>query len=135
MGLTFSSSKIDTEYLSICHWNISLSAHNFAKLTQLEAYNSVYEHNFIYLSETFLELATPKNLLEIEAYNFVRADHLNNVKIGGVCIYQKESLSVRAINVPYFNEMLLLDVSQHSVPIAKITRNLTYFCLSLKSFN
>ena len=92
MGLTFSSSKIDTEYLSICHWNISLSAHNFAKLTQLEAYNSVYEHNFIYLPETFLELATPKNLLEIEAYNFVRADHLNNVKIGGDCIYQKESL-------------------------------------------
>ena len=92
MGLTFSSSKTDTKYLSICHWNISLSAHNFAKLTQLEAYNSVYEHNFIYLPETFLELATPKNLLEIEAYNFVRADHLNNVKIGGDCIYQKESL-------------------------------------------
>ena len=114
-----------------------MSAHNFAKLTQLEAYNSVYEYNFIYLSETFLELATPKNLLEIEAYNFVRADHLNNVKIGGVCIYQKESLSVRAINVPYFNEMLLLDVNQHivPVPIAKITRNLTYFCLTLKSYN
>ena len=77
----------------------SLSAYNFAKLTQLKTDNSIYKHGFIYLSETYFDLATPKNLLEIEGYNFVRADHLNNVKRGGVCIYYKKSLPVRAINL------------------------------------
>ena len=39
--------------LSICHWNLnSLSAHNFANLTQLKTYNSIYKHDFPCLSET-----------------------------------------------------------------------------------
>ena len=53
--------------LSICRWSLnSLSAHNFAKLTQLKAYSSIYKHDFICLSETYLDSATPNNLLEIE---------------------------------------------------------------------
>ena len=44
------------------------------------------------LSETYLDSATPKNLLETKSYNLVRSDHLNNVQRGGVCIYYKESL-------------------------------------------
>ena len=63
------------------------------------------------MSETYLDSATPNNLLEIEGYNLVRADNLNNVKRGGVCIYYKESLPVRAINLPHFNEALLLEMS------------------------
>ena len=66
------------------------------------------------MSETYLNSATPKNLLEIEGYNLVRADHLNNVKIGGVCIYYKESLPVRAISLPYFNEALHLEMSHNN---------------------
>ena len=68
-------------------WNLSLnslSAYNFAKLTQLKAYNSIYQQDFIRLSDTYLNSATSKNLLEIEGYNLVQADHLNNVKRGGV---------------------------------------------------
>ena len=37
---------------------------------------------------------TPENLLEIEGYNLVRADHPNNIKRGGDCIYYKDSLPV-----------------------------------------
>ena len=37
--------------------------------------------------------------IELEGYKLVRADHLNNVKRGGVCIYYKESLPVRLINL------------------------------------
>ena len=48
---------------------------------QLKAYNSIYKHNLICLSET--QTATPKNLLKIEGYNLVQAAHLNNVKRGG----------------------------------------------------
>ena len=91
--------KLKQNSLTICHWNLnSLSAHNFAKLTQLKTYNSIYKYDFICLSETYLDSATPKSLLEIEGYNLVRADHLNNVKKGGIWIYCKKSFPLRAIN-------------------------------------
>ena len=51
------------------------------------------------------------NLLEIKGYNLVPADHLNNVKRAGVCIYYKESLHVGAIKLPPFNEALVLEMS------------------------
>ena len=91
--------KLKKNSLSVCHWNLnSLSAHNFSKLTQLKAYISMYKHDFICLSETYLDSSTPDRLLEIDGYILVRADHPNNIKRGGVCIYYKESLPVRVIS-------------------------------------
>ena len=67
--------------LSVCHWNLNrLSAHNFSKLTQLKAYNAIYKHDFICLSETYLDSSIPDNALDIEGYRLVRADHPNNIK-------------------------------------------------------
>ena len=52
---------------SVCHWNLnSIPVHNFSKLTQLEAYISTYEHDFIRLSETYLDSSTPNNLIDTE---------------------------------------------------------------------
>ena len=82
--------KIKENVLSICHWNLnSIIAHNFSKLTQLKAYISTYKYDFICLSETYLDSSIPDDLLEIEGYNLVRADHPDNIKRGGVCIYYK----------------------------------------------
>ena len=50
-------------------------------------------------------------MVDIQGYNLVRADHPDNTKRGGVCIYYKESLPVRVINLPYFKEALLLEMS------------------------
>ena len=101
--------------LSVCHWNLnSLSAHNFSKLTQLKAYNAIYKHDFICLSETFLDSSIPDNLLEIEGYRLVRSDHPNDIKRGGVCIYYKESLPVRVINIPFIKEALLLEMNYNN---------------------
>jgi len=101
--------------LSVCHWNLnSLSAHNFSKLTQLKAYNAIYKHDFICLSETFLDSSIPDNLLEIEGYRLVRSDHSNDIKRGGVCIYYKESLPVRVINIPFIKEALLLEMNYNN---------------------
>ena len=47
----------------------------------------MYKHDFICLSETYLDSPTPDRLLEIDGYILVRADHPNNIKRGGVCIY------------------------------------------------
>ena len=98
--------------LSVCHWNLnSITAHDFSKLTQLKAYISTYKYDFICLSETYLDSTTPNNLIDIEGYNLVRADHPDDTKRGGVCIYYKESLPVRVINLPFFNEALLVEMS------------------------
>ena len=102
-------SKVNT--VSVCHWNLnSITAHNFSKLTQLKAYISTYKYDFICLPETFLDSSIPDNLVDIQGYNLVRADHRDNTKRGGVCIYYKESLPVRVINLPYFKEALLLEM-------------------------
>ena len=69
------------------------------------------KHNFICLSETYLDSSTSDRQLEIDGYILVRADHSNNIKRGGVCIYYKESVSVRVISVPYLKEALLLQMS------------------------
>ena len=47
----------------------------------------------------------------------VRADHPNNVKRGGVCIYYKESLPVRVISLPYLQEALLLELNDQNKKI------------------
>ena len=94
---------------SICHWNLSsITAHNFSKLTQ--SYTSTYKHGFICLSETYLDSSIPDNLIDIKGYNLVRADHPDNIKRGGVCIYFKESRPVRIKTLPYFKEALFLEI-------------------------
>ena len=63
----------------------SSPAHNLSKLPQLKAYNSIYKNNFICLSETYLSTSVPNYLIDIEGYKLIRADHLDNIKRGGVC--------------------------------------------------
>ena len=49
---------------------------------------------------------TPDNLLEVDGYNLVCADHPDNIKKGGVCVYYEESPPVRVISLPYLEEAL-----------------------------
>ena len=110
--------KSKENILSVCHWNRnSITAHNFSKLTQLKAYVSTYKNDFICLSETYLDSSIPDDMIEIEGYNLIRADHPNNIKRGGVCIYYKESLPVRIISLPFLNEALLLEMSCYNKKI------------------
>ena len=97
--------KLKTNSFSIFHWNLnSLATHNYSKLTQLIAYNSVYKHDFICLSETYLDSSIPDNLIDIEGYKLICSDHPDNTNKSGVCICYKESLPVQIINR---NRMLL----------------------------
>ena len=63
---------------------------------------------------TYLSISIPDNLIDIRGYKLVCADHPDNVKRGGVCIYYKESLPVRVISLPYFKEALLLEMSYNN---------------------
>ena len=62
------------------------------------------------LSETYLDSSIPSNIIDTEGYKLVCSDHPDNVKRGGVCIYYKESLPVRVINLPFFKEALHLEI-------------------------
>ena len=132
---------LNNKSLSICHWNLnSLMAHNYSKLTQLKSYISIYKHDFVCLSETYLDSTTPNSLLEIDGYNLIRADHPNNTKRGGVCIYYKESLPVRVISLPYLKEALVLELTDTnkkifvSVIYRSPSQNNCEFNLLLSSF-
>ena len=85
---------------------------NFSKLTQRKAYILVYKHDFICLSETYLDSSLLDSLLEIDGYNWVCTDHSSDTKRAGVCIYSKESL--RFINLSYSEEVLLLEMNYHN---------------------
>ena len=118
--------KLKKNSVSVCHWNLnSLSAHNFSKLTQLKAYISKYKHDFMCLSETYLDSSIPASLLEIGGYNLIRSDHPNNIKRDEICIYFKEILPVRVINIPYLKEALLLEVDYN--------KNKVILCLIYRS--
>ena len=102
-------------FFSICHWNLnSLAEHNFSKLTQLRAYNSIYKHDFTCLSETYLDSSIPNKLIDIGRSKLIRADNPDNIKRGRVCIYCKESLPVQIINQYYLKEALLLEMSYNN---------------------
>ena len=79
--------RLKPNHLSICHWNLnSISAHNFSKIVQLKAYNSLDKHEFIFLSEKHIDSSTPlnDNSLQTVGYYLVPTDHPKDVKKGGV---------------------------------------------------
>ena len=77
--------------LLVCHWTFhSLSAHNFSNLTQLKACTSVYKHDLICISETYVDSTITGSLFEKDGFNLVRAYYPSNIKRGGVCIYYKK---------------------------------------------
>ena len=80
---------------SICHWNLNgMTAHNFAKLSLLIAYNLIHSFDIICLSEANLNSETSPNdtRLKLPGYNLFRSDHPSNDKRGGVCVYYKSNL-------------------------------------------
>ena len=77
--------------LSCCNWNVN----------SLQDYNSLFNHDFICISETYFDSSVIEGnrRFQLNGYNLLRADHPNNTKQGGVCIYYKESLCVREVKL------------------------------------
>ena len=98
----------------LCHWNLkSITAHNFAKLSLLTAYNLVHSFDIICLAETYLNSETSPNAsrLEFPDYNLFRSDHPSNNKKGGVCVYYKSTLPLRILNISDLNQCINFEVS------------------------
>ena len=88
-------------------------AHNLSKIPQLEAYNSVYKHDFIYISETFFDFSVQKGdkNIQLDGYNLFRANYPSNSKQGGVCIFYKETLGVCNLKSLTFSECIICEAS------------------------
>ena len=89
---------------------------SFSKVASLEAYNSIFKYDLICLGETYLGSSFPlddSNLI-LNGYNLIRADHPQNVKRGGVCIYFKESLPITFFDVINLPECLLCEISYNN---------------------
>ena len=89
------SNEQTNKNLSCCQWNFnSLLAYNSTKISQIEAYNSLFNYDFICVSETNFSSSVLEGHRSFQTigYNLLRADHPSNTKRGGVCIYYKESL-------------------------------------------
>ena len=102
-----------SECLSICHWNLnSILAHDYSKLFLLKAYISVHKFDIICLSETYLDSTVPLDdvNLVISGYNLIRSDHPSNTKRGGVCLYYKNYLPLRVLNISYLKECLSVEL-------------------------
>ena len=98
---------------SICHWNLNgITAHNFAKLSLLTAYNLVHSFHIICLSETYLNSETPPNdtRLELPGYNLFGSDHPSHNK-RRVCVYYKSTLPLRILNISNLDECINFEVS------------------------
>ena len=83
-----------------------------------------------------MDSSIPDNLIEIEGYNLVYADHPDNVKRGGDFIYFKESLPVLIKTLPYFKEALLLEMihSNKKVLVSVIYRSPSQRICEFESF-
>ena len=81
------------ETLNFCTWNLnSITAHDFLRVSLIEAYNSVYNYDLIGIVETHLDNTVDKDRLALDGYTFIQDNHPRNVKRGGVGLYIKDSL-------------------------------------------
>ena len=66
--------------LSFCSWNLnSICAHEFVRVSLMEAYNSVYNYDLIGIVETHLDTTVDESKLAIDGYTFIKSNHPQNV--------------------------------------------------------
>ena len=70
----------------------SISAHDFLRVSLIEAYNSLYNYDLIGIAETHLDDSVDQERLILKGYEFINCDHPLNSKRGGVGLYVKDSL-------------------------------------------
>ena len=103
----------------------SLATDNYSKVPALTANNSTnkfksYLYDFICISKTFLDSSfesddsDDKDLM-LDGYILIWSNHPSNTKRGGVCIYFKESLVVRLVEITSLPECLVCEVTLQNI--------------------
>ena len=98
---------------SICHWNLnSLTAHNYLKVSLLRAYVAIKKFDVVCISETYLDSSnlSDDDNFDIPGCNVVRADHPSNTKKDGVCIYFKNSLPLKVLDIQLLQKCINFEI-------------------------
>ena len=74
----------------------------------MQAFNAVHKYDIICLSETYLNSSIPydNDNLEIPGYNLIRAHHPSENKRGDVCIYYKNTLPLKVLDIHILQECI-----------------------------
>ena len=79
--------------LDFCCWNLnSIAAHDYLRVSLIEAYNSVYNYDLIGIAEIHLDSTVDKDRLALGGYTYMQNNHPQNVKRGVVGLYVKDTL-------------------------------------------
>ena len=70
---------------------------------------TIHTFDVICISDTYLNKSADNDALLIDGYNIIRADHPDNQKRGGVCIYFKDQLKLKQIITPNFSGCILCE--------------------------
>ena len=91
----------NTKYLSLCHWSLnSLATPDFAKVSALKAFKVTEKFDFTCLSESYLDstISSDDSSLSLD-------------KQGGVCIYYRETLPAKTVQISCLPECLVCEVN------------------------
>ena len=86
-------------------------------------FNTTKNFDFICLSESYLDstISSDDKNLCLDGYNLICADHPKNIKQGGVCIYYRETLPVKIIQLNYLPECLVCEIDYDNKKIFIVT--------------
>ena len=101
------------QIITICQLNLNNTpAYKFQKLALLQGYISSNKVDILCLSETFLNpnISCDGSNLQLPGSDLIRADHPSNTKRGGVCIYYRNLLPLKLINIHYLNECVSFEI-------------------------
>ena len=97
----------------ICHWNLnSITAHSYEKISLLKVNLLIHKFDIVCLPETYLDLSAPLHdvNLKIQGYELVRSDHPSQHKRGDICIYFRNSLPLKILNIHYLQESVSFEL-------------------------
>ena len=103
--------EFSSGFLSFCNWNLnSLATNDFARITLLDAENTIHKYDIISLCETSLNEETTVSPNAIPGYYFHPLNHPSGERHGGVGIFYKESLPLRVRSDLSFDECLVTEL-------------------------
>ena len=102
----------DSGIFKFCTWNLnSIVAHDFFRVSLLEAYNSVYNYDLMEITVTHLDSNVDKNKLYIDGYTFFNNNHPLDIKRGGVGLYVKDSFpAIRRPELEILPECIICEI-------------------------
>ena len=90
----------------------------------------VYHYGLIAISESVLDKSIPNDDIFIHGFsrNIFRSNHPSESKIGGVCLYYKETLPItQRLDLQVLDEMIVLEI--------KTGRKIVFFVVIYRSPN